>query len=47
MIASVISTAFSILPAWFAVVVLGLLAIIVLFIIIKIVSAVLDAIPFL
>lgn len=47
MIASIIATAFSILPAWFAITVLGLLAIIVIFLVVRIVSAVIDAIPFL
>lgn len=37
----------SIFPSWFAVLVLGFMALLVIFIVIKIVAFVLDAIPFL
>lgn len=46
MISSIIATLFSIFPSWFAIVVLGLLAFIVVSLAIRLVSAVLDALPF-
>lgn len=38
---------FSWLPAWFQVVVLGLIALTVIFLIVKVIGLILDAIPFL
>lgn len=38
---------FSWLPVWFQVVVLGLIALIIIFLVVKVVGFVLDAIPFL
>lgn len=46
MITSIIVTLFSIFPSWFAIVVLGLLAFVVISLAIRLVSAVLDALPF-
>lgn len=45
--ATVISTLFAIFPSWFAIAFLGLLAIAVIVMIVKIVGFILDAIPFL
>lgn len=44
---SMISILFAVLPAWFAAVVLGILALTLLVIVIKLVGFILDAIPFL